>query len=190
LKGSGDMRKAQPSEPLCRLRSLGSAPRARRSGRGAALVEMVVVVPVFIVLIAGMLFLHHTVAATQRSMLAARRAAWKSAMEGCPGEGGEMPQPDRTSEMGGAPGAEVSTLATIGSATSESEGSVHVGLMAEGAASAAEGRGLEFEADVHSKVIVMCNTKPQPGDLPGVLKWFWNSPGRQALWNAVMHGGH
>jgi hypothetical protein len=147
---------------------------------------MVVVLPIFIVLFAGMLFLHEAVAKTQRSMLAARREAWKAAMEGCSG-GEEVPQPDRTSDMNGAPGAEVSTKATIGFSTGTAEDQAKVAILSAGAVPVAESGGLHFEADIHSRVVVMCNTQPQPGDIPGVLKWFWNSPGRQAIWNAILH---
>jgi len=135
---------------------------------------MVVVVPAFIVLFAGMLFLHHTVAMTQESMLAARNGAWEKAMKGCQGDEG-VPQPDRTSDMQDAAGAEVSTTASLGYETGTAENTVEVSILAAGAAPMAEARGLHFESDVHSKVVVMCNTQAAAGDFPGVLEWFLNS---------------
>jgi hypothetical protein len=159
-----------------------------RSERGAALVEMLVVVPVFIVLFAGMIFLHRTVAKTQRSMLAARREAWKSAMSGC-ASGAAMPQPNLTSDMSGAPGSQASIRANVGRATGTASDFAHVQVLAAGAAPMAEANGIDFRSDIHSKVIVTCNAHTEPGDLPGVLKWFWNSSGGSSLWDSVFGGG-
>ena len=157
--------------------------------RGAALVEMVVVVPPFIVILAGMLFLHHTVAKTQRSMLAARREAWASAMSGCAANGDAMPQPVLSSDMSGAPGSDASILANVGSATGTASDIAHVRILAAGAPATAAG-GIDFRSDIRSKVIVLCNAQTQPGDLPGVLKWFWKSSSGDAIWGAVFGGAH
>jgi hypothetical protein len=162
----------------------------RKGERGAALVEMLVVVPVFIVLFAGMIFLHRTVAKTQRSMLAARREAWKSAMSGCAANGAAMPQPNLTSDMSGAPGSDVSILANFGKATGTASDVAHVQVLAAGAAPVAEARGIDFRSDIHSKVIVTCNAQTQPGDLPGVLKWFFNTVGGNTFWSTVMGDTH
>jgi hypothetical protein len=162
----------------------------RHGQRGAALVEMLVVVPVFIVLFAGMIFLHRTVAKTQRSMVAARNEAWKSAMSGCAMNGNAMPQPGLTSEMNGAPGSDASILANVGYATGTASDIAQVRVLAAGAAPFAEASGIKFGSDIHSKVIVICNAQTQPDDFPGVLKWFWNSSGSNAIWGAVFGGAH
>ena len=162
----------------------------RTKQRGAALVEMLVVVPVFIVLFAGMIFLHRTVAKTQRSMLAARREAWTSAMSGCASNGDGMPQPGLSSDMSGAPGSDASILSNVGYATGTASDFAHVQVLAAGAAPVAEASGLDFRSSVHSKVIVHCNAQTQPGDLPGVLKWFWNTANGRQLWGAVFGGAH
>jgi Tfp pilus assembly major pilin PilA len=162
----------------------------RRQQRGAALVEMVVVVPVFIILLAGMLFLHRTVAKTQRSMLAARREAWKTAMSGCAANGAAMPQPGLTSDMSGAPGSDASILANVGYATGAASDYASVQVLAATVAPMAEASATGYRSDIHSKVIVLCNAQTQPGDLPGVLKWFWNSSGGNTLWSAVFGGAH
>jgi TadE-like protein len=169
---------------------LRRAIQIRKMQRGAALVEMVVVVPVFIVLFAGMVFLHRTVAKTQRSMLAARREAWKTAMSGCQANGGAMPQPGLTSDMSGAPGTDASILAHLGYATGTASDYAHVQVLTASAAPVAEARGLEFHANVESKVLVFCNAQTQPGDFPGVLKWFWQSSGGSTLWSAIFGGAH
>ena len=164
--------------------------KRRKEQRGAALVEMLVVVPVFIVLFAGMIFLHRTVAKTQRSMLAARREAWTTAMSGCAANGDGMPQPGLTSDMSGAPGSDASILAHVGFATGTASDVARVRVLASAAAPLAEARGIDFQSDIHSKVIVICNAQTQPGDLPGVLKWFWNSSGGNTIWGAVFGGVH
>lgn len=152
--------------------------------------EMLVVVPVFIVLLAGMLFLHHTVAKTQRSMLAARREAWKTAMSGCAANGSSLPQPGLSSDMSGAPGSDASILANLGYATGTASDYASVRVLAAGAAPVAEGGGIHFSATVNSKVLVYCNAQTQQGDLPGVLKWFWQGSGASTLWSAIFGGAH
>jgi hypothetical protein len=86
--------------------------------------------------------------------------------------------------MHDAPGAEVSTTASLGYETGTAEDTVEVSILAAGAAPTAEAHGLHFESDVHSKVVVMCNTQPAAGDVPGVLEWFLNS-GDSALIGAI-----
>lgn len=162
----------------------------RKHQRGAALVEMVVVVPVFVVLFAGMIFLHRTVAKTQRSMLAARREAWTLAMSGCAANGEAMPQPDLSSDMNGAPGSDASILANLGFATGTASDVARVHVLAAQAAPVAEASGIDFRSSVQSKAIVLCNARTQPGDLPGVLKWFWNSSNANALWSEIFGGAH
>lgn len=141
--------------------------RARRRARGAALVEVVVVVPLFILLFASMLFVHHVAANAQQTQLRARNAAWQKAMSGCSG-GAEVTSPDFTSRMDGAPGSEVSLTASSGQATGSSDASVNVSVLGSGHASA----GISFQKDLHSRAIVMCNAQTQPGDIPGAFRWF------------------
>ena len=143
--------------------------RARRRARGAALVEMVVVVPLFILLFASMLFVHHVVAKQQRVQLVARNAAWQKAMSSCSG-GAEVIAPDFTSRMDGAPGSEVSLTASSGQAIGSSEDNVSVSVLGSGRAEA----GLSFNQAVQSRAIVMCNARTQPGDIPGAFRWLWN----------------
>jgi len=147
--------------------------RARRRARGAALVETVVVVPVFILLFAGMLFFHHVIAKNQQTQLTARNAAWQSAMSGCSG-GPKVTTPDFSSLMDGAPGSEVSLTAASGQATGSSAGSVTVSVLGSGHTTAEQSGGLLFTQQVHSKAIVMCNAHTQPGDIPGAFRWFMN----------------
>ncbi|HMI83524.1 MAG TPA: TadE family protein [Polyangiaceae bacterium] len=172
------------------MNSQAQKARSRKGQRGAALVEMLVVVPVFIVLFAGMIFLHRTVAKTQRSMLAARLEAWKSAMSGCAANGDSMPQPDLTSDMNGAPGSDASILAKIGYATGTASDVAHVRVLAAQAAPFAEANGIDYHSSIHSKAVVMCNAQTQPGDLPGVLKWFFNTANGNTLWSAIFGGAH
>jgi hypothetical protein len=135
-------------------------------------VETVVVVPVFIVLFGGMLFLHHVIAKTQQTQLTARNAAWQEAMSGCSG-GPKVTTPDFSSLMEGAPGSEVSLTAVSGQATGSSAGSVTVSVLGSGHA-AGQSESLSFSRAVHSTAIVMCNAHTQAGDIPGAFRWFVN----------------
>jgi hypothetical protein len=162
----------------------------RRRERGAALVEMVVVVPVFIILLAGMLFLHHTVAKTQRAMLAARRDAWALAMNGCAANGDRAPQPDLNSDMSGAPGDDASLTANVGSSTGTATDYADVTIPGDGPAPVAESGGIDFHQQIDSKVIVTCNTTTEPGDLAGVLKWFFGQLGGSTFWGMLFGGVH
>ena len=134
---------------------------------------MVVVVPAFIVLFAGMLFLHHVIAKTQRTQLAARNQAWTEAMGSCNGGGTPVTQPDFTSDMDGAPGSSVSLTATPGEANGSADDYASVAVLGAGPSAVAESSGdVAFFQSVHSKAIVMCNTTTQAGNIPGVFKWF------------------
>ena len=133
--------------------------------------ETVVVVPLFIVLFASMLFIHHVVAKKQGAQLTARNAAWQSAMSGCSG-GAEVPTPDFTSRMEGAPGAEVSLNAFSGQATGSANASVTVSALGAGSSATAQSGGLSFHQNVSSKATVMCNANTQAGDIPGAFRWF------------------
>src|SRR6185295_9977006 len=132
-----------------RLQS-GAALSARRRARGAALVETVVVVPLFIVLFASMLFFHHVLAKSLQTQVVARNAAWQKAMSGCDG-GNEVTTPDFSSRMESAPGSNVSLTATTGQATGSSDASVTVSVLGSGPAAVAKSGGLSFQQDVHAK---------------------------------------
>lgn len=57
--------------------------RARRRGRGAALVEGIVVTSMLTTMMAGGLFLHHLYLAQMKAIGDARLAAWSQALKGC-----------------------------------------------------------------------------------------------------------
>ena len=90
----------------------------RRSGqRGAALVESVVVVPAFIVLLAGSIFLHEVVSDTLHTMRTTRNEAWTLAMQGCQsGAGAPSEFLKFNSQMPTAPGSDRSLTNTSGGA--------------------------------------------------------------------------
>jgi hypothetical protein len=171
-------------------RSSTEISRRRAGERGASLVEAVLVVPVFIVLFAGMLFLHHTLAKTQRTMLAARYQAWNAAMNDCKPNGGAAPQPELTTDWPGAPGSDVSLLANMGDATGTSEDAVHVAILGAGPSPVAEAGALDFHAEIHSQAVVTCNATTEPGDLGGVIKWFYNQLGGSTFWGMLFGQVH
>jgi hypothetical protein len=152
--------------------SLKARARRRATQRGAALVEACVVIPVFVILLAGMLFLHQVVQKTQQSQLAARNRAWTAAMKSCEG-GDEITQPDLTSRMDTAPGSSVSLTATSGEATGTKSDTASVTMLGSGPAAVAQSSvGGSFSQSIHSKAIVMCNATTEPGRIPDVVKWF------------------
>jgi hypothetical protein len=148
---------------------------------------MAIVLPVFILLLAGVIFFHRTLRKKQDVMLAARAKAWESAMNACEKESVQMeevPHPDRTSDMEGAPGAEVSTAARYGYATATSEGVARLQVVSAGALPAAEANGILFETDLSAKATVMCNTKAERGNMPGALHWVMR--GRE-VWDSIFN---
>jgi hypothetical protein len=131
----------------------------------------VVAIPVFIMLFAGMLFLHQVVRKTQLTQQAARNAAWIAALKSCEG-GDEVSQPDLTSRMDRAPGSEVSLTAAPGEASGSSDDFASVSVLGSGPSAVAEsGGGPSFYQDIHSKAVVMCQATTQPGRIPGVFRW-------------------
>jgi hypothetical protein len=152
------------------LRAKVAHRRERASERGAALVEAALVIPVFIVLLLGMLFLHDAVANTQRSQLAARDQAWTAAMASCK-SGPEVTQPDLTSRMSGAAGSEASLTAVAGEATGSADAQVKVSTVGSGPSAISKSGGSSFLQGIHSHVSVMCNATTAPGDIPQVLHW-------------------
>ena len=57
--------------------------KARRRGRGAVLVEGIIVSSILILLMAGGLFLHHLYVAQIKALEDARLAAWSQGLQGC-----------------------------------------------------------------------------------------------------------
>jgi hypothetical protein len=134
--------------------------KSRRRQRGAALVEAAVVIPTFILLLGGMLFLHHVLREQQRVMKFARNQAWAAAMQSCKGDGNGVPPPDFTSTMPGAPGS--GKLSNdLGKASYSSSGSVAV-----------SGDGsFGFSQSVSAHTTVFCNDQTEAGDIGGVFQW-------------------
>jgi hypothetical protein len=133
------------------------------------MVEAAVVIPSFIILLGGMLFLHHVVREQQRVMHAARNEAWTSAMKSCHGDGNDVPQPDFTSTMPGAPGANISLQNNLGMASGSAEASVSV---SSGGSPTSEAGGLfSFNQSVQAKAVVFCNNQTASGDIGGVFGW-------------------
>jgi Flp pilus assembly protein TadG len=134
---------------------------ARSRQRGAVLVEAVVVVPVFILLLGGMLFLHHVLREQQRVMQRARTAAWTYAMSSCSGGGNGVPQPGFSSTMAGAPGSDLTLQDNLGSANSADRSSVTV----------SDTGVFSFSQAVSSHSVVFCNNQTDKGDIAGVFGW-------------------
>jgi hypothetical protein len=147
-----------------------SRPRrlARAGERGAVLVEAAVVIPGFVIVFAGMLFLHHVVREQQRVGEKAKADAWTSAMASCQGDGSGVPQLPFSSTMPGAPGSDISLADDTGATHASASNDVTVSLAGSGPE--ANG-GYAFSQTVSAHVTVFCNNQTAPGDIGGVFKW-------------------
>ena len=142
--------------------------KRRARARGAALVESVVVLPVFIILLAGMIFLHDVLSDTLRTMRTARNDAWTLAMQSCAGGGGGPSELMKlNSQMPGAPGSDQSLRNTSGAAESTSSAAVHVSFAGDSATPGGGG----FAQAVSSDARVWCNDQTAPGNVVGVFQW-------------------
>lgn len=131
--------------------------------RGTVLVEAAVVVPVFIVLLGGMVFLHHVVREQQRVMLDTKNRVWQLAMAGCTGDGNGVPQPNFDSTMPGAPGSDVSLNVSSSWGRSVASATSSVQVTDEGA--------FAFSQAVGSHMVVFCNNQTEPGSVTLVFAW-------------------
>jgi hypothetical protein len=132
------------------------------------LVEAAVVIPGFVILFAGMLFLHHVIREQQRVGEKAKADAWTSAMASCTGGGDGVPQLPFSSTMPGAPGSDISLQDSTGSTNASATNDVTVSLSGSGPTAAG---GFAFSQTVSAHVTVLCNNQTQPGDIGGVFKW-------------------
>src|SRR3954453_9582048 len=73
------------ASPRSRARGRAASPGSRASTRrGTASVEVVVMLPVFVILFASGFYLHGLITAAQDAGIAARGCAWAHAVAGCP----------------------------------------------------------------------------------------------------------
>ena len=151
----------------------------RSRQRGSALVEALVVIPCFIVLFGGMLFIHHVIRAQQRANRDAKNEAWSLAMAGCSGGGNGAPQPEFASTMAGAPGSAASLQNSSGNSVATATGSVSVSALGMNGPAPADGTpgGFAFSQTVTAKNTVFCNNRTESGSVVGVAQWLgWIGP--------------
>lgn len=89
-----------------------------KNKRGAALVEALVVIPFFLLMLAGVIFVGKMYQTKLRIMRLSRQSAWTYAMQGCQGDGtGTDPsEPNATKTDGGSGfGAPTAILSILGS---------------------------------------------------------------------------
>jgi hypothetical protein len=142
--------------------------KKRRGNRGAALVEAGVVVPAFIVLLAGMIFLHEVLSDTLTTMRTARNDAWTLAMSSCKaGVGAPSELMKLNSQMPGAPGSDQSLKNTSGGAVGSSLAAARVSVLGDPASKG----GIGFAQAVSSHAAVWCNDQTYPGTVVGVFQW-------------------
>jgi hypothetical protein len=145
--------------------------RRRSRQRGAALVESVVVVPAFIILLAGTIFVHEVLSDTLRTMRTTRNDAWTVAMQGCQtGTGAPSELLKFNSQMPSAPGSDRSLTNTAGGANQSASTTARVTV----AGGAGGQGGAEFVQAVSSHTHVWCNDRTESGTVVGVFKWLIN----------------
>ncbi len=88
-------------QPKSTARSRIYRPRGARATHGTASVEAVIALPLLILLLIGISYVHHLYAAKQQTLLAARKAAWTQAISGC------TSGPSATTGSTGTPGGAI-----------------------------------------------------------------------------------
>lgn len=165
------------SEPMKTSRNIKKA--KRRSRRGAALVEAVVTIPFFIGIFVALTFVGSLYIKKQGTISLSRQQAWMYAMNNCSGDmenvnskdGGSTSEGEidfgGTQEYEGAPGGKtaskgfqmaVSTISGKASTNGNNAAGVNKAL---------------YEQQVQTTTWVLCNEKPEDGDLKGVFKFAW-----------------
>jgi len=157
--------------------------RARRRGRGAAMVEAVVTIPFFTLIFIALIFVGKLYVTKQKTLSLARQQAWTYAMQNCEGslpdvnskDAGSIPQQgdmdlSSTQQFEGAPGGDtaskgsreaVSTIkGKVTSSANQNDPNQKLGP-------------LVAEKNLQTTAWVTCNEKPQKGDLKGVLSTAW-----------------
>ena len=157
----------------------GARCRSRTDERGAALTEAVVVIPFFLIIFAGILFVGKMYETKLRVMRFAKESAWNYAMCNC-GEVGDEPSskcqtPEGTSSSsGGAEGAspsgyDPSAISKVGSGPSGGVANKSVGSSQASmeASVTADGMIGGYTKTMSSRTRVMCNEAPHDGNLSG-----------------------
>jgi hypothetical protein len=152
-------------------RELRTPRRAQARQRGSVLVEAAVVIPVFVILFAGMLFLHHVIREQQRVGARAKDEAWTSAMNACSGGAAGLPKVPFSSTMPNAPGSDITLQDSVDTASASASSFVWVSVLGNGPPAAAQGGGLAFSQAVGAHADVFCNNQTARGDIGGVLDW-------------------
>jgi len=140
------------------------AHRARRAHRGAALVEAVVVLPVFVALLAALVYFERLYSGRLVAARDARAAAWQTSLAGCEGRpaAAEVPLPAALGRYAAAAGG---ARVVAGSGTTTAIARQRVGGDAV--------LGL-LPAEVTAEAELVCNERIASGDLAGVLRYGWD----------------
>lgn len=142
--------------------------RRRRRERGAAMAEALVAIPFFIIVFAATMFVGQVYKEKLATLRQSRLAAWSQAMKGCQSSGPNELKPPADSEIDDpnvkdAPGTELIQ-----------NGSGQADFTATSQATASTIIGGTKQA-LKSRTVVMCNEKPQKGNLWGAAKYVWQN---------------
>jgi hypothetical protein len=155
--------------------------RGRRSSRGAAMVEAVVVIPFFIIIFASMIFVAKLYGEKQRTLRVSKEFAWTYAMSNCESgaanaslESGGSPmgqmenqdpnvQNDPMQQFNGSDPGMDKFNQDWGTSSSTVKGSVTASKAIGG-----------FTNDLTTTTKVQCNEKRQKGNLKGLFYFAWD----------------
>lgn len=160
-----------------------SAPRAvrarRRAGqRGAAMVEGLVAIPVFMVIFASAVYIQNLYTTKLRTMSVSRSSAWTNSMGSCSsgktaqinlfGTTLEIPIPEKSALVAGqeAPGG-LLCEAEFSESTVDSKDSVKMSDYMGGSVS-----------NVATQTKILCNERPVPGDFKKGVDYLWKKYGK------------
>jgi hypothetical protein len=160
-----------------------NARRHRNHQRGAALLEGLILVPVFIVAFVGLLFAHRYYADTARATGLARQKAWTAARGGCTSDAVELMNGDsffnevksNQLERGASPVTELpSEGRNLDGADATKITSRKAKVVETASGSASTPLLAAFEASHQVTSIVACNEVPEDGDIFAAVKSAFN----------------
>lgn len=151
-----------------------SIERARRKGakRGAAMVESLVAFPFFIIVFAGTIFVGQLYKSKLYTIRKAKEVAWAHAMGNCEGSSlastsvahEDLDQGAEATKTQGAPGTDIFTTRLLKKASYKVEAEAKADEVIGG-----------FSQKLKTKTTVMCNEKPENGNLMADFLWTYKN---------------
>src|SRR5678816_1071124 len=155
-------------------------PRSRRGQRGAVLVEAAVIMPLFIMLLAGAIYLARLYTAKLEVMGRARRDAWREASGAC--TGGASDSVSFAASDGHPPGQAATMSDEVRAEFNAAQSHASSDLTSQGSGSVRARASEDVTADgslggatrrVAYQAVVTCNEPRLDGDVDSIIEYFW-----------------